>query len=449
MDEESASSGDGGEWGDSEKALFKEGMYRFGRDLRSVQRQSLPRRSMGEVLSYYYKWKSSREYRAWRRQHKMKQVLSMIPDWHNDVCEICDEGGDLICCDTCNLCYHGSCLDPPLESVPKLWLCPECSAALTAPEEISKAVSYVKGEYARLDELRRSFVSIVLGDEASAEDVALAMDCEAYAPPDAASPRKRRRSLGLSEDEKAGENATKKRRGREEGKENAGADNAIGGAAASSKALYHAGGGLGEDEGDAWSIRELLAFVRGIEALGAGKWKEIKDGAGEELRRRSVEDIAGKWVAMGGPSWGDEDAERRARFGLGDGAAEAEDGLDEKRVEALPRGVRDEFYSICWGRFHQQWWPCCVLDPRDATGELRKMARDALGRAHLVVWTGSHDFSLLRYKDLQPFRPNSHQKPPRLGATGRALWQRAVKEAVEQQGVRPQGRMHFLFREMT
>ncbi|KAJ7948986.1 protein CHROMATIN REMODELING 4 [Quillaja saponaria] len=42
-------------------------------------------------------------------------------------CMVCNEGGDLLCCDTCPSTYHIQCLNPPLESVPEgNWQCPNC-----------------------------------------------------------------------------------------------------------------------------------------------------------------------------------------------------------------------------------------------------------------------------------------------------------------------------------
>ncbi len=46
-------------------------------------------------------------------------------DEHNEICDVCDTGGDLICCDTCNLVFHLKCLR--LENVPKgKWSCDHC-----------------------------------------------------------------------------------------------------------------------------------------------------------------------------------------------------------------------------------------------------------------------------------------------------------------------------------
>eukprot|EP00037_Helgoeca_nana_P019925 m.196263 g.196263 ORF g.196263 m.196263 type:complete len:1521 (+) comp25055_c0_seq1:193-4755(+) len=48
-------------------------------------------------------------------------------DYNQALCAKCTDGGDLLCCDTCPLSYHGFCLDPPLDTVPTgEWRCPAC-----------------------------------------------------------------------------------------------------------------------------------------------------------------------------------------------------------------------------------------------------------------------------------------------------------------------------------
>ncbi|XP_020539762.1 protein CHROMATIN REMODELING 4 isoform X2 [Jatropha curcas] len=48
-------------------------------------------------------------------------------DGHYYECVICDNGGDLLCCDTCPRTYHLECLNPPLKSVPPgKWECYNC-----------------------------------------------------------------------------------------------------------------------------------------------------------------------------------------------------------------------------------------------------------------------------------------------------------------------------------
>ena len=52
-------------------------------------------------------------------------------DQHNDLCELCNEGGDLLCCSTCNLVFHLACTRPKLTRVPTKddWSCSYCIAS--------------------------------------------------------------------------------------------------------------------------------------------------------------------------------------------------------------------------------------------------------------------------------------------------------------------------------
>ncbi|KAL7837859.1 hypothetical protein SRHO_G00275700 [Serrasalmus rhombeus] len=46
---------------------------------------------------------------------------------HQDYCEVCQQGGEIILCDTCPRAYHLVCLDPELEKAPEgKWSCPHC-----------------------------------------------------------------------------------------------------------------------------------------------------------------------------------------------------------------------------------------------------------------------------------------------------------------------------------
>jgi len=48
-------------------------------------------------------------------------------DAHNDFCQVCEYGGELICCATCNLVFHLECLRPKLLKLPSdNWSCPYC-----------------------------------------------------------------------------------------------------------------------------------------------------------------------------------------------------------------------------------------------------------------------------------------------------------------------------------
>ncbi|XP_078374198.1 chromodomain-helicase-DNA-binding protein 4-like isoform X2 [Oculina patagonica] len=57
----------------------------------------------------------------------------MSVDEHQDYCEECEEGGDLLLCDTCTLSFHLRCLDPPLDEPPQgRWSCPVCEDEMTS-----------------------------------------------------------------------------------------------------------------------------------------------------------------------------------------------------------------------------------------------------------------------------------------------------------------------------
>ncbi len=46
---------------------------------------------------------------------------------HADYCNKCKDGGELLCCDSCPLAFHLSCLTPPMDDIPGgYWECPRC-----------------------------------------------------------------------------------------------------------------------------------------------------------------------------------------------------------------------------------------------------------------------------------------------------------------------------------
>ncbi|XP_034657291.1 chromodomain-helicase-DNA-binding protein Mi-2 homolog isoform X3 [Drosophila subobscura] len=55
---------------------------------------------------------------------------------HQDYCEVCQQGGEIILCDTCPRAYHLVCLEPELDEPPEgKWSCPHCEADGGAAEE--------------------------------------------------------------------------------------------------------------------------------------------------------------------------------------------------------------------------------------------------------------------------------------------------------------------------
>ncbi|XP_018571410.1 chromodomain-helicase-DNA-binding protein Mi-2 homolog isoform X2 [Anoplophora glabripennis] len=48
-------------------------------------------------------------------------------DEHQEFCRVCKDGGELLCCDSCTSAYHTHCLNPPLTEIPDGdWKCPRC-----------------------------------------------------------------------------------------------------------------------------------------------------------------------------------------------------------------------------------------------------------------------------------------------------------------------------------
>merc|ERR1719464_1606179 len=63
-------------------------------------------------------------------------------DEHMEVCRTCKEGGELLCCDSCPNAYHIRCLEPPLEEYPEHeWTCPRC-ACDPLPGKVEKILTW-------------------------------------------------------------------------------------------------------------------------------------------------------------------------------------------------------------------------------------------------------------------------------------------------------------------
>ncbi|KAK6104410.1 CHD C-terminal 2 domain family protein [Brugia pahangi] len=69
---------------------------------------------------------------------------------HQDYCEVCQQGGEIILCDTCPKAYHLVCLDPDMEEPPEgRWSCPTCeSTGATKDDEEEKKIT-TNMEYCR------------------------------------------------------------------------------------------------------------------------------------------------------------------------------------------------------------------------------------------------------------------------------------------------------------
>uniref|UniRef100_A0A8C7E6M4 Chromodomain helicase DNA binding protein 3 n=1 Tax=Naja naja TaxID=35670 RepID=A0A8C7E6M4_NAJNA len=58
---------------------------------------------------------------------KKKEEADGYETDHQDYCEVCQQGGEIILCDSCPRAYHLVCLDPELDKAPQgKWSCPHC-----------------------------------------------------------------------------------------------------------------------------------------------------------------------------------------------------------------------------------------------------------------------------------------------------------------------------------
>jgi len=63
-------------------------------------------------------------------------------DEHMDTCRVCKEGGELLCCDSCPSAYHLRCIEPPLDELPEHeWTCPRC-ACDPLPGKVEKILTW-------------------------------------------------------------------------------------------------------------------------------------------------------------------------------------------------------------------------------------------------------------------------------------------------------------------
>ena len=110
---------------DSEEEDSEEAVSRSKKKTKKQQKQKRKKMRMDE--------KGRRKKRKAEKKKRKEQKASSFEQGpiavvHNDRCQQCGVGGELLCCDQCNLVYHMSCLDPPLKRLPKGdWFCPECS----------------------------------------------------------------------------------------------------------------------------------------------------------------------------------------------------------------------------------------------------------------------------------------------------------------------------------
>ena len=70
-----------------------------------------------------------------KKKGKKKKNFSAEDAEHQEYCEVCQQGGEIILCDTCPKAYHLCCLDPELDEAPEgKWSCPHCET--NGPENV-------------------------------------------------------------------------------------------------------------------------------------------------------------------------------------------------------------------------------------------------------------------------------------------------------------------------
>uniref|UniRef100_F7ENN8 Chromodomain-helicase-DNA-binding protein 4 n=1 Tax=Ornithorhynchus anatinus TaxID=9258 RepID=F7ENN8_ORNAN len=74
--------------------------------------------------------RSRKKLRANKKKKKGEEEVTAVDGYetdHQDYCEVCQQGGEIILCDTCPRAYHMVCLDPDMEKAPEgKWSCPHC-----------------------------------------------------------------------------------------------------------------------------------------------------------------------------------------------------------------------------------------------------------------------------------------------------------------------------------
>ncbi|PSN37765.1 Chromodomain-helicase-DNA-binding protein Mi-2 [Blattella germanica] len=80
-------------------------------------------------------------------------VQEQDDDEHMEFCRVCKDGGELLCCDSCPSAYHTFCLSPPLTDIPDGdWKCPRCSAK-PLPGKVQKILTWRWAEPKKGDKL--------------------------------------------------------------------------------------------------------------------------------------------------------------------------------------------------------------------------------------------------------------------------------------------------------
>ncbi|CAM9452162.1 unnamed protein product [Ectocarpus sp. 8 AP-2014] len=144
------------DWSEADRAAFLLHLGDKHKDMNDVA-EEFATKSHGDVIEFYYNWKFHEpDYSRWQLMKRQIDIALTFPDFHQDICEACEEGGELLLCDTCSLAFHLRCLNPRLEEPPDNdWSCPECMRKHVTPETRARAKLFVKQRIVSIEEERR------------------------------------------------------------------------------------------------------------------------------------------------------------------------------------------------------------------------------------------------------------------------------------------------------
>uniref|UniRef100_A0A8K9WLP3 DNA helicase n=1 Tax=Oncorhynchus mykiss TaxID=8022 RepID=A0A8K9WLP3_ONCMY len=89
--------------------------------------------------------RSKKKAKTAKKKKKVEEDGDGYETDHQDYCEVCQQGGEIILCDTCPRAYHMVCLDPDMEKAPEgKWSCPHCVKG--EDEEVGRDEGWVEEE---------------------------------------------------------------------------------------------------------------------------------------------------------------------------------------------------------------------------------------------------------------------------------------------------------------
>jgi hypothetical protein len=123
---------DGSDWTPDEKKNFSKLAFAHRKNMRIISREM--GKSVRDCLTYYMgTFKQSDDYRllkticAQDRADAISASIGIHKQKHADHCRVCEKGGGLLICGTCEDPYHLQCTTPALKNIPDgNWDCDDC-----------------------------------------------------------------------------------------------------------------------------------------------------------------------------------------------------------------------------------------------------------------------------------------------------------------------------------